>query len=99
MTGPRASSPNGVGDEVSISLVFSWKWSGAPAELDPNESLVEITLDDRRGSTKTTLLHSGLVSVESRNEHHEGWSGSFDRLLLRSVREIHGLTGWNELTC
>lgn len=59
-------------------LVFTWRWDGAEA---PGHMLVTVTLDKAKGGgTNMRLLHENLPSDESREQHDQGWNGSFARL-------------------
>lgn len=77
-------------------LVYTFQWMGNP-EIDGPETLVTLDFLVENGNTILRLRHTGLKSPESRDNHHEGWNGSFDRLLLRFHQCVIGLVGWNEL--
>ena len=57
-------------------LVFTFTWDDQP----DNEMLVTITFADRDSKTEMVFRQEGLPSVESRDDHSEGWNESFDRL-------------------
>jgi uncharacterized protein YndB with AHSA1/START domain len=62
-------------------LVFTWKWEGAHPDGSAGvDTLVTLTFADRNGKTEMTLRHEGFESVQSRDSHDHGWSGSFDKL-------------------
>ena len=62
----------------SEKLVFTWRWDGAEG---PGHMLVTVTLDETSdGGTKMRLFHENLPSEQSREQHNEGWTGSFARL-------------------
>lgn len=48
----------------------------------PLEMLVTVMLEECEGKTKLTLKHSGSksISAEDRNNMHQGWNESFDKL-------------------
>ena len=59
-------------------LVYSWAW-----ETDGvlgHQSQVIIELVDRDGATELLLTHEKLESEESRDNHGQGWTSSFDCL-------------------
>ena len=60
-------------------LVYTWNWQGAEA-LEFGETRVTIELVDQGESTELKLTHEGFPAAEIRDNHDEGWSGTFDRL-------------------
>lgn len=59
-------------------LVFTWRWNDAEA---PGHMLVTVTLEEAPGGgTNMRLFHENLPSDESREQHTQGWTGSFARL-------------------
>lgn len=59
-------------------LVFTWRWDGAEAA---GHMLVTVTLDETPdGGTNMRLFHESFPSEESREQHDQGWTGSFARL-------------------
>ena len=58
-------------------LVFSWAWITMPER----ESLVTVELRPVDGGTELTLTHSRFADERARDSHHEGWSGSLDKLV------------------
>jgi uncharacterized protein YndB with AHSA1/START domain len=61
-------------------LAMSWRWLGGE---DANESRLEFELRAVPEGTELTLIHSGLVSEETRRSHERGWSGALDKLARR----------------
>ena len=47
-------------------LVYTWQWAGNPEPVGV--------------STEIRLTHEQLPSIESRDDHARGWSGTFDKL-------------------
>jgi uncharacterized protein YndB with AHSA1/START domain len=57
-------------------LAFTWRSPRFPAE----ESLVTIELKDVEGGTEMTLTHDRFHTVESRDQHFNGWSNVVPKL-------------------
>jgi uncharacterized protein (TIGR02246 family) len=64
---------------VPERLVFTHAWEDAHG-TPGHETLVTVTLAERRGKTEMTFTQTGFESVESRDGHGEGWSECFDQL-------------------
>jgi len=60
-------------------LVFSWAHENPNGTLE-HETLVAVTLVDLGGKTKLTLRHAIFESIPARDEHHNGWTSSLERL-------------------
>ena len=60
-------------------LVFTWQWLTSPLK-EAGETLVTVQFIDRGRSTEIRLTHEGFPEAEVRDDHHEGWSGSLDKL-------------------
>ena len=60
-------------------LVFTWAWKGEGGKTG-HETVVTYTLAKQGAKTKLTLHHAVFESVESRNAHNQGWTGSLDKL-------------------
>jgi uncharacterized protein YndB with AHSA1/START domain len=60
-------------------LVFTWGWQDDSGSRG-YESEVSVTFEAVPGGTRLVLLQRELESALSRERHHAGWSGSFDRL-------------------
>jgi uncharacterized protein YndB with AHSA1/START domain len=60
-------------------LIYTWRWEGN-AELAGESSLVRVEFIPAGASTEIRLTHEQLPSIESRDDHGHGWSGSFDKL-------------------
>lgn len=68
-------------------LVFTHAWDGKDGQPGP-ETLVTVTLTERQGKTEMAFRQSGFDSVDSRDDHGEGWNECFDlleELLARSA--------------
>ena len=62
-------------------LVFTWTWETQhPGGMSGHETLVTLTFRDVGGKTEMTMRHEGFESAESRDNHNQGWTGSFDKL-------------------
>jgi glutathione S-transferase len=65
-------------------LVFTWKWEGEEMGA-MGETLVTVTLDERRGEhgveTEVRLQHSGFPAPEARTAHNDGWGSTLNRLV------------------
>jgi uncharacterized protein YndB with AHSA1/START domain len=60
-------------------LVFTWGFGGAPADMAPGSSMVEITLTPTGDGTLIALVHRHLPDpVQS--DHEKGWHHYLDRL-------------------
>ena len=59
-------------------LVFTWQWDDP--EWDKATSQVTVNFLELDGGTDVQLTHERLPSVTSRDNHTQGWSGSFDKL-------------------
>lgn len=68
-------------------LVFSFAWE-EPAGTPGHDTLVTVTFDDRDGRTEMTFHQAIFESVESRDDHAQGWTETFDELTayLKGVR-------------
>ena len=66
-------------------LVFTWGWEagggcgGAESE-GPIETLVTVEFQQQGEGTAMILTHELFPNSESRDKHHEGWSGCVARL-------------------
>ncbi len=70
--------------EAPEKLVFTWAWdAGGCVATDSGpvaETLVTVEFRDRDGETEMILTHEKFPDAETRDKHHEGWSGCLDRL-------------------
>jgi uncharacterized protein YndB with AHSA1/START domain len=81
----RSRSPGGEEHDVSgvfqevvtnRKLVFTWAWGSMPER----QSLVTVEFVADGNTTTLTLTHAQFADEETRDRHHYGWSGSFDKL-------------------
>ncbi|HVN29212.1 MAG TPA: SRPBCC domain-containing protein, partial [Candidatus Binataceae bacterium] len=55
-------------------LVFTMTWGDERGEAKYPETLVTLTFEDLGGKTRMTLHQTGFESVNSRDQHREGWT-------------------------
>jgi uncharacterized protein YndB with AHSA1/START domain len=60
-------------------LIYTWRWEGN-SELTVGTSLVTVEFTSAGTFTEIRLTHEQLPSIESRDDHGHGWSGTFDKL-------------------
>jgi uncharacterized protein YndB with AHSA1/START domain len=75
-----------VGNYVEVQppskLVFTWGFEGDDAVTKPGSSTIEITLKPDGDGTLLRLVHSGLPTPESAEQHAHGWEHYLGRLAL-----------------
>jgi uncharacterized protein YndB with AHSA1/START domain len=59
-------------------LIYTWRWEGH-SELAAGTSLVTVQFVPSGAETEIRLTHEQLPSIESRDHHGHGWSGTFDK--------------------
>lgn len=59
-------------------IVFTWKWEDSGP--DAPDTLVTVELRPKGDGTELVLTHDRFPTVESRRNHEEGWTSSFDCL-------------------
>ena len=62
-------------------IVFTWGWAGN-AEVPPGSTTVEVTLTRDGEETLVRLVHRGLPTATSRDEHAAGWRHYLARLAV-----------------
>lgn len=62
--------------EKSHRIVFTWGRAGDAL----SQSVITVMLNAINERTELTLQHTGLSSIESRNDHERGWNGTFNKL-------------------
>ncbi len=81
MRSPDGKTFNAVGVYREITtpsrLVYTWQWQ--EKEHDDGETLVTVEFNKRDGSTELVLTHE-LPTVESRDNHGQGWESCLNRL-------------------
>ena len=60
-------------------LAYTWRWEGNP-ELTAGTSLVTVQFIPAGAATEIHLTHEQLPSLEARDDHGHGWSGTLDKL-------------------
>ena len=60
-------------------LAYTWRWEGNP-ELAAGTSLVTVQFIPAGAATEIHLTHEQLPSIEARDHHGHGWSGTLDKL-------------------
>jgi uncharacterized protein YndB with AHSA1/START domain len=60
-------------------LEMTWTWDPTPNDPYP-ETHLTIDLEPAGSGTRLTLTHSKIRSLESREAHSEGWTGSLTEL-------------------
>lgn len=60
-------------------VVFTFGWE-ADQTVPPGSSTVEVTLTPDADGTHVRLVHRGLLSAESRDQHSQGWQHYLARL-------------------
>ncbi len=81
-------------------LVFTWGWEpdadGAPANVPPGSSTVEIELDPDGDGTRLRFTHRDLPSSESAGRHAHGWDHYLERLVVVAGGGDPGRDPWLE---
>ena len=69
--------PSGIYTEIvrPHRLIFTFNW-----EHETQKMLVNLTFRPVGNGTEMTLVQTGFDNAERRDNHDEGWSGSFDKL-------------------
>jgi uncharacterized protein YndB with AHSA1/START domain len=74
----RISQATGVYKEIVPNELLSFTWHG---DWDPSlETLVTVVFKEVAGGTEVILTHERFVTVESRDKHEHGWTGTLDKL-------------------
>jgi uncharacterized protein YndB with AHSA1/START domain len=60
-------------------LAFTWAWEDADWKPG-HETLVTVTFAEQGGKTRLVVHQAVFESDTARDLHHQGWSGSLDRL-------------------
>src|SRR6266480_4018693 len=63
----------------SKKIVFTWQWQDDEDWKDC-VSVVTVELSDRDAGTEVHLTHTRLPSVESRDDHKQGWNSVLEKL-------------------
>lgn len=91
-------SLKGVFEEIDAprTLAYTFQWCDNEV-FNSIETRVSFSFQEEGGGTLMHMHHKGLENPESRDNHHEGWNGSFDKLFLQMVMFETGRISWNEL--
>jgi uncharacterized protein YndB with AHSA1/START domain len=54
-------------------IVFTFGWEGDDQPVPPASSTVEVTLTPTVDGTHVRLVHRGLLQINARDQHREGW--------------------------
>ncbi|HEY4943932.1 MAG TPA: SRPBCC domain-containing protein [Rhizomicrobium sp.] len=57
-------------------IAMSWKW-----ENEDTDTLVTLSFRSLGGKTELHLKHQGFAAEARRDSHHNGWTGTLDRLV------------------
>jgi uncharacterized protein YndB with AHSA1/START domain len=68
-----------------LVYTHAWHLDGAPGRTTP-ETLLTIEFQPEGSATRLKLTQTGFESVESRDGHRGGWSGSIDNLVALFAR-------------
>ncbi|MCB1278453.1 SRPBCC domain-containing protein [Prosthecobacter sp.] len=63
-------------------IAFTWRWLD-DEDWEPVQSLVVFEFKDLGDKTELRLVHTGFPTLESRDNHERGWSGSLEKLSAR----------------
>jgi uncharacterized protein YndB with AHSA1/START domain len=65
-----------IAEPERLVFTFSWEEEGERGR----ENLITVTFGDLGDKTKMTFRHAFFETVENRDDHNQGWNGSFNRL-------------------
>ncbi|HEV7665960.1 MAG TPA: SRPBCC domain-containing protein [Chloroflexota bacterium] len=71
-------------------VVFTFGWEHDQA-VPPGSSTVEVTLTPDGDGTHVRLVHRGLMTAETREQHQQGWQHYLDRLAIAAAGGDAGL--------
>jgi uncharacterized protein YndB with AHSA1/START domain len=54
-------------------ILFTFGWEGDDQPVPPGASTVEVTLTATTEGTHVRLVHRGLLQIEAREQHRDGW--------------------------
>jgi uncharacterized protein YndB with AHSA1/START domain len=66
-------------------LVFTWAWEDV-ARKRGHETEVSVSFEAAPGGTRLVLVQQRFESRQARDNHHRGWSATFDRMTTMSAR-------------
>ena len=77
-------------------IVFTWGWEGEEPTVAPGGSTVEVLLTGDGEGTQLRLIHSGLPSAESAENHSQGWRHYAERLTVVAAGGDPGADPWQD---
>jgi uncharacterized protein YndB with AHSA1/START domain len=66
-------------------IVFTWGWEGGAHPPEPGTSTVEVTFTPDGDGTVVRLVHTGLPTAESVEQHSQGWDLYMPRLEIAAA--------------
>jgi uncharacterized protein YndB with AHSA1/START domain len=69
-------------------LVFTWAWEDGAGRRG-HETVVDVRFESAPGGTRLVLHQARFLNEDSRNQHQNGWSSSFD-CLVRAAQKREG---------
>lgn len=61
-------------------LAYTWAWDGE-GDLAARTTLIEVTLTEKDGGTQMHMRHTGFPDAAIRDDHNQGWTSVFNRLV------------------
>ncbi len=61
-------------------LAYTWAWDGE-GDAAARTTLIEVTLSEKDGGTQLHMRHTGFPDAAVRDDHHQGWTSVFNRLV------------------
>jgi glutathione S-transferase len=61
-------------------LAYTWSWDGE-GDAAARTTLIEVTLTEKDGGTQLHMRHTGFPDAAVRDDHHQGWTSVFNRLV------------------
>jgi len=61
-------------------LAYSWSWD-TEGDAAARTTLIEVTLTEKDGGTQLHMRHTGFPDAAIRDDHNQGWTSVFNRLV------------------
>lgn len=61
-------------------LAYTWAWDGE-GDIAVRTTLIEVTLTEQDGGTQLHMRHTGFPDAGVRDDHQQGWTSVFNRLV------------------
>lgn len=61
-------------------LAYTWAWDGE-GDIASRTTLIEVTLTEKDGGTQLHMRHTGFPDAAVRDDHNQGWTSVFNRLV------------------